>query len=199
MTKQEFIKKLKLKLARLPKVELNDRLNFYSEMIDDYIEDGLTEEDAVARIGSVDDIVKQIVDETPILKIVKEKHKQKRKLSGGELALVIAGSPIWGSLLIAFVAVIFALYVSIFAVVVSLWSVFVSFIVSAFAGLIVGIIYMFGNNLLSGLAMISAVLVICGLAIFLYFACKYATKWLIKLPKKVIYFIKKLFIKREEA
>ena len=199
MNKQQFLDELSDKLYGLPKTDVEERINFYSEMIDDCIEDGLTEEDAVAKIGSVDDIVKQIVDDTPILKIVKEKHKQKRKLSGGELALVIAGSPIWGSLLIAFVAVIFALYVSIFAVVVSLWSVFVSFIASAFAGLIVGIIYMFGNNLLSGLAMISATLVICGLAIFLYFACKYATKWVIKLPKKVIYFIKKLFIKREEA
>ena len=189
MNKQQFLDELSDKLYGLPKTDVEERINFYSEMIDDCIEDGLTEEDAVAKIGSVDAIVKQIVDETPILKIVKEKHKQKRKLSGGELALVIAGSPIWGSLLIAFVAVIFALYVSIFVVVVSLWSVFVSFIASAFTGLIVGIIYMFGNNLLPGLAMISAVLVICGLAIFLYFACKYATKWVIKLPKKVIYFI----------
>ena len=114
----------------------------------------------ITEAAMVDAIDVGYYRETGNLKIVKEKHKQKRKLSGGKLALVIAGSPIWGSLLIAFVAVIFALYVSIFAVVVSLWSVFVSFIASAFAGLIVGIIYMFGNNLLSGLAMISAVLVI---------------------------------------
>ena len=48
MKKQEFITKLEEKLSRLPKKEVEERLNFYSEIIEDKIEDGLTEEQAVA-------------------------------------------------------------------------------------------------------------------------------------------------------
>ena len=199
MNKQEFVTELNKKLSGLPKADVEERINFYLEMIDDYVEDGLTEEQAIDKIGSVDDIVRQIVDETPILKIVKEKTTQNRKLKGGEMALLIAGSPIWGSLLIAFVAVIFALYVSLWAVVISLWAVVVSMLAGAFCSTIMGVIYLFSNNWLTGVALISAVLVLCGLAILFYVASRYATKWVFVLPKKVVFFIKKIFIKKENV
>ncbi len=42
MTKQEFIAELRKGLSGLPKKELEERLTFYSEMIDDRMEEGLT-------------------------------------------------------------------------------------------------------------------------------------------------------------
>ena len=51
MTKQEFIIKLTLELHGLPKADIEERVGFYSEMIDDRIEAGLSEEEAVADIG----------------------------------------------------------------------------------------------------------------------------------------------------
>ena len=61
----------------LSKNDTAERLNFYSEMIDDKIEEGASENDAVSSIGSVDDIVSQIVDEFSVSKNkknVKEKN-----------------------------------------------------------------------------------------------------------------------------
>ena len=81
--REEFIKKLKLKLARLPKVELNERLNFYSEMIDDGVEEGLTEEEAVAKIGTVEEVALQVINEIPLSKIVKENIKPKENITDG--------------------------------------------------------------------------------------------------------------------
>ena len=53
MTKIEFILSLSRALQGLPQSDVTERLEFYNEMIDDRIEDGLSEEEAVAAIGSV--------------------------------------------------------------------------------------------------------------------------------------------------
>ena len=71
MTKIEFILELKNKLSGLPQAEVDDRLLFYSEMIDDRIEDGMTEEAAVNDLGSIDEIASQIFMDTPLPKVVK--------------------------------------------------------------------------------------------------------------------------------
>ena len=73
MNKQEFINELKCGLSGLSDADLNERLNFYSEMIDDRIEEGFSEEEAVAQIGSVNDIISQIASEMSLTKLVKEK------------------------------------------------------------------------------------------------------------------------------
>ena len=43
MLKQEYLKQLKKSISSLPKAEINERVNFYSEMIDDLVEEGLSE------------------------------------------------------------------------------------------------------------------------------------------------------------
>ena len=101
MNKVEFIKKLKKELSKLPRRELKERLNFYSEMIDDRIEEGLSEEEAVANVGNIDEIVKQIYEEFPERE-KEEKLLLKRKLNTLEIMLLIIGSPLWLSLLIVF-------------------------------------------------------------------------------------------------
>ena len=50
MCKKEFLDKLSKELAHLSKSEREERLAFYSEMIDDRIEEGLDEADAVASV-----------------------------------------------------------------------------------------------------------------------------------------------------
>ena len=54
MNKKEFLKKLRKMLNNLPRREIEERISFYSEMIDDRIEEGNTEKDAAILIGSVD-------------------------------------------------------------------------------------------------------------------------------------------------
>ena len=59
MTKHEFLAQLRKGLSGLPKDDIEDRLMFYSEMIDDRTEEGLSEEDAVLAVGTIDEIVQQ--------------------------------------------------------------------------------------------------------------------------------------------
>ena len=99
MDKQEFISKLRAKLFGLPQKELEERLSFYSEMIDDRIEEGLSEETAVKELGAVYEGEWQIIAEIPLSKLVKERIKPKRALNVWDVLLAI-GSPIWLSLMI---------------------------------------------------------------------------------------------------
>ena len=47
MKKQEFLDLLKNRLWALPERDIQQSLDYYKEMIDDRMEDGLSEEDAV--------------------------------------------------------------------------------------------------------------------------------------------------------
>ncbi len=122
MNKQEFLAHLRKGLSGLPQNDIEKRLNFYGEMLEDRMEEGLSEAEAVSAVGSVDEIVAQIIADTPIAKLAKERIRPKRQLKTWESVLLALGSPLWISLGIAAVAVIFALYISLCAVVMSLKS-----------------------------------------------------------------------------
>ena len=61
MNKHEFLAALRRELTALPHDELTEQLNFYNEMIDDRMEEGMTEEQAVSGIGTVHAVSAQIL------------------------------------------------------------------------------------------------------------------------------------------
>lgn len=115
---------------------MEERLMFYSELLDDQMEEGLSEEEAVAAAGPVEEIVRQTISDTPLTKIVKERIRPKRRLHAGELVLLVLGAPIWLPLGFAAVAVFFALYVVLWSALVSLWAGFVSLGAGAVGGVL---------------------------------------------------------------
>lgn len=199
MNKQEFIAELRRGLSGLPTREVEERLAFYSEMIDDRMEEGRTEEEAVAEMGSVDAVASQIIADIPFAKIVKEKIKPKRRMKAWEIVLLAVGSPVWLSLAISALAVILSLYVSVWAVIVSLWAVFGSLVACAFAWTMVGIAFAVGGNGIAGLLGTGAGVFGAGLCIFFFFGCKAATAGVLWLTKKIVLSLKKSFLKKEEA
>lgn len=198
MTKQEFSAALKARLAGLPENDLTERLSFYGEMIDDLIEEGCGEEEAVSKIGTVDEIAKQILSDYPLSKIVKEKVKPKRRLKPFEIVLICVGFPVWFPLLVAFFAVIISCYISIWAVIVSFWSVLVSFVSSSVSCISVGVYLICTGQSFAGLITLSAGLFLAGLSIFVFFGCKAASKGIVILTKKAILAIKNSFVKKEK-
>ena len=199
MSKQEFLAQLRKGLSGLPQDDIEERLTFYSEMIDDRMEEGLSEEEAVSAIGSADEIIAQVVAETPFVKIAKERIKFKRRLSVGEILLLALGSPIWLSLVIAAFAVIFSLYIFLWAVIITLWAIFVSFAGCSVGGVAAGIVISYSGNVLSGIAMLGAGIVCAGLSIFMFYGCRATTKGALMFTKKMVLRIKNCFIKKGEA
>ena len=112
MNKTEFLQRLRNRLSGLPQDDIEERLSFYAEMIEDRIEEGFTEDEAVAAVGSVNDIAAQIVSDIPLTKIVNAKVKPKRRLKVWEIVLLALSLPIWLFLAIAMLAVILLLYIS---------------------------------------------------------------------------------------
>ena len=198
MRKQDFIKELRINLSFLPKEEIEDRISFYSELIDDKIEEGLKEEDAIKSIGNVNEIVDQIINDMPLSKIAKDKIKPKRKLSALEVTLIIIGSPIGLSRLLSLVAVLFSLYIVGWSVVISIWAIFISLISALVAGIALTIISLFSNSALVALSYLGATLIILGLTILMHYVCKIMTKVYIKLTKLIVLSIKKKMLKRGE-
>lgn len=198
MTKQEFLAALQDGLQGLPQSDIDERVSFYAEMIDDRVEDGLSEEEAAAAIGSAEAIAAQIIADTPIAKLVKHKMAH-RRLSTFEVVLIAFGFPIWFSLLVAAVAVVFSLYVTLWAVIVSLWSVFAALVGSAFGCLVGGILFLCMGKTFSGLATIAAALVCAGLSIFAFYGCKAASKGVVLLTKKLGVAIKRACMRKGEA
>ncbi len=199
MTKLKFLLALHKSLSALPQEDVEERLRFYSEMIEDRMEEGLSEEEAVAAIGSVEDIAAQIILEVSPAPAATKIPKPNRNLKVWEIVLLVLGSPVWLSLLIAAAAVVLSLYVSLWAVIVSLWAVFASLIACAFAGIAAGIGFTFGSNALVGTALIGAGIVCAGLAVLLFIGCNAATKGTLLLTKRIPGSIKKSFSKKEDT
>lgn len=199
MTKMEFILSLQERLSNLPQEDVAEHLAFYVEMIEDRMEDGISEEEAVSAVGTVDKIAMQIVDDIPLAKIAKKKIMPKRRFRVWEVVLLALGFPVWFSLAVALLSVVLAVYASLWAVIVSLWSGFVSLCACAIGGIVMGVVYICLRNDFLGLAYIGAGAVLAGFAILMFYGCKAATKGLLWLTKKTVLGIKKGFIKKEEA
>lgn len=199
MNKQEFLMQLKSGLSGLPKEDVEERLEFYSEMIDDRVEEGFLEEEAIQGVGDIEEIINQMVGEIPLSKLVKQKIKQTKQLRAWEITLLIIGSPLWLSLLIAVIAVGLSVYIAMWAVVISLWSVFGAIVGCAMGGVVAGIIGAIKGDVYSGIAMIGAGIICIGLSIFAFYGCKAITNGILLLTKKISVGIKNCLIKKEEA
>lgn len=199
MDKIDFLSALQSGLSGLPQDDIDRSVDYYSEMIDDMTEEGMSEEEAVASIGSIESIVEQIITEIPLTKLVKEKIKPKKRLGALDIILIVLGSPIWLSLLIAGFAVMISVYAVLWSVIISLWSVFVSFVACAMGGIAAGAVLICLSDPHIGIAMIGAGLFCAGVSILLFFGCREATKGIIFLTKKCALGTKNLFIKKGDA
>lgn len=196
MNKEEFLRELEAQLAVLPKSITEESLAFYSEMIDDRIEEGAGEEEAISEIGPVDQIVARIIEDTPVTKLVKEKVKSKGKMKAWEIVFLALGSPIWISLLIALFAIVLSVYIVLWSLIISIWAVEVSFWAGALLGVILGAAYFIFGEITNGLILISGFCICLGLSLFLFYGCKGATKGVLLLTKKILLGIKRLFCNR---
>lgn len=198
MNKSELLNELSQRLSGIPQSEAEKTINYYSEMIDDRIEDGESEEDAVKAVGDVDEIVRNAMSQVPLTGLVKQSVKRNFRLSVPVIILLILGSPIWLSLLIALFAVIFAVYVTIAAVIISLFAVVAAFVVSGIVSVIASP-FLIPVSLYTSAMYFSCGLVILGLSIFAFYVAVILSKYIIRFTKFVIIKIKSLFIRKERA
>lgn len=205
MNKHEFLAALRRELSALPHSELTEQLNFYSEMIDDRMEEGMTEEEAVSGIGTVEFVAAQILvdlnladppvsptpesaekEEEPTVEPTPQiKHEQQDTENPDEtkegmrwwiILLLILGAPLWIPLLVTAAAVVLSLYVTLWAVVAALWSIPVSLTACALTGCMGTIPLLFSGKWIAALMWLGIGLASGGLAIFSILGCAAVTK-----------------------
>ncbi len=186
MSKNDFLNQLRNALIGLPQNEIEERISFYNEMIDDRMEEDLSEEDAVAEIGSVNEIAAQIMAEVPFAKQTTQQVKSKHQWKTWEIVLIIVGSPIWFPLLLAAVIVVFSLYGSAWAIIGSLWAVMVSLVLCALQGLVTGFFLLLFGGMWQSIAMLRIALVSAGLSVLFFFGCKAISKGLVHLTNMAV-------------
>ena len=192
MTKEKFLNELRRRLKGLPREDIDSRIEFYSEMIDDRIEYGLTEEEAIDEIGSVDDVVAQIAKDTPFMHLVKEKVKPKRKISAVEIVLLVIFFPLWFPLAVTASMLVLVAYLLMWIGVIVTYAIEAALIATVIAGIITT--FASGFNV----AYLGITLVALGLAMVMIFACIAATKGSFRLTKRVLLSIKKKILTRGE-
>lgn len=199
MDKKEFLSKLRKSLSELPPEEVEERIDFYEEMIDDCIEEGMSEEEAVALIGK--DVEATVPTNEPKVsnEVYNEDGYSKRKLTATEIILLIVGFPIW----LPLVAVGFSLLVSLYAVlwsgVISIWSGFAAVAASVFSSIVSAVMHGATGTILPCVALAAAALALVGLSILMFYLCVLVTKWSAVLSAMPIKGIKKLYRKWRSA
>ncbi len=139
MTKNEFLTILTKELALLEWSEVEKTLAYYDEIINDRMENGESEEQAVESLGNVYAIASQILAEANVKAKPKEPEKRKQTSPTAKalaIILIILGFPLWFPLLISGIAVVLAIFIT-------LWAVAVGIAVAVAAVGIVGIFLFF--------------------------------------------------------
>ncbi len=203
VNKVQFLAAVRLNAANVPPDELEKMLDYYTEMIDEAIDEGCSEEEAVARLGSWDEIREQIhtfrcedvtasepiIMETPTEQTensekvtpapagepVKKKKRNRISLPTWAVVLLILTSPVWGTvvltLLIVLFAVVFSLVVVGGALVISLFAVVVSLGAVGVVGIPAAFILLATSGIAPFLLTLGGGLVCAGLAILGWFVC----------------------------
>lgn len=198
MNKSEFLEQLESGLKDLPNSEIKKSLNYYSEMIDDRIEDGESEVDAVASLGSVDEIAISVKSQTQLSTQTKETVKQKSGYKILIIILLVLGSPIWLSILLALFSIILAVYVTAVSIIISLFSVVLSFLLGGVTAVFGSPIIMY-SNIQTGIFCIGAGLILIGLGVFLAYGTVKLSSLIIKFTVFCGRKLKSLIIKKKTA
>lgn len=193
MNKQEFLSELERALGKLPHAEVEQALAFYDEAISDRMEDGLSEAEAVADLGPIDEIAAQIAAETPpIPRAIARANTGSRTLN---IVLLAAFSPIWIPVVLTLAAAALAVYVAIWAVIAALWAVDAALVLMSFAGLAALASTLGGGMPLPGVFVFGLSLVSSGFGLVASFAVFWASKLLFRATRSFARWIASLFVR----
>ena len=191
MTKTTFIDTLRELLQSLNEDECNKFISYYEEIIEDYKESGLTEEEVIKKIGTPQSIADNILSEQDSINI-KVPSLSSKILN---VILLILGFPLWGSLLLALVLLILSAYIIIWCIPFTTGVSSIAFFVSALIS-IIGSPFMMADVLTVGLVQLGLGVSSVGLSILLGCITIYLSKKLVVITKKLTFKIFKSFNKK---
>ena len=194
MNKELFLVKLSQKLSSLPTKDIDKAIEYYSEIIADRIEDGISEENAVNELGNIDEIADSILNTQEDVKhfhfekvigepVYQEQEHKKTNLTTTQIILIIILFPIWFPILITVFSVLWSLVIAYFAIII--FSCF-----ATFSGLISALMLFINGSISGGFINIASSFIAIGLALILVVWAKQVLYFGINNTKKIYYWIK---------
>lgn len=196
MNKEQFLADLRRGLSQLPDEETEKQLAYFSELIDDMVEDGMTEYEAVSRLGSVEDIYQDILQNTPLPLLVRTRAKPRGGWTALSIVLIILGFPIWFSLAAALFAVILSVYAVIWAVVVVAFAVVLVLALCA-ALFVLLFVKLMLTSVPAAVLALGCALALCGLVVGAWLLSVAAAKLIVRATAAIGRGVKSLFIRKE--
>lgn len=133
MTKLEFIDALGNELTSMPIEETKKVLEYYLESVDDRMDDGMTEEEAIEALGPIPELAQRALEEyrqeNQILPVPKAPEPdvnvvfegpEKRRMPVWAIVLLIIGSPVWLGIGLGIGGAALGIYISVWAILASL-------------------------------------------------------------------------------
>ena len=188
MNKQEYLSAIRVRIPKMPTEDMERFIAYYSEMIDDRMEDGMTEEEAVG-------VVDQILEDTPLSKIVKQKIKPTHRLRAWEIVLIVLGSPVWVPLLLTAGILVLSMLVVVFSLLITFYAVVISAAVAGIAGVLAVVPFLMISNVPAAVFMLGCGFAGVGLTILFFVAVKPVTVGFWNLCKAAVSGIKRKFVK----
>lgn len=139
MNKLEFLNILRQELERQSISNIDNMIEYYDEMICDRVEDGMTEEEAVESMDSIQDIVREAVLDKSVPTLVKERVKKSREKAKADghgwvwVLLAVLGFPVWFPLVLTAIILAFVFFLVFWILVGTLFIVLFSVGISAVA------------------------------------------------------------------
>lgn len=195
MSRGEFLQILRRRLSQMSVEEQDRNIAYYDELFNDMMEDGMSETEAVERMGDPNAIADELLAEMPLTTLVKSSVRPSGGWTALSIVLVILGAPLWIPLLIAGVAVVLAVLISLWSVVLAVFAVVLGFGLTA-VGLTVGTI--FGMLSISGPLLVGLICICVGVCILTALLAGALCKLIARASAWLYRKIKTLFIKRSD-
>ena len=197
MNKQEFLTAITYGLGGLPREDVARWVEYYDEILSDRIEDGMSEQDAVAAMGKPGEVVEEIIAQTPIRALVKERVRPRHRLVVWEILLIALGSPIWLSLALSAFAVILSVFAVLWSLVLSVWACEASMLVTGPAGILVAVLKLCTGSPYQAFFLLGCSLAVMGSALLGIPLCKAFTRLMAYCSKKFLLLLKLMLVGRE--
>ncbi len=198
MRKHEFLEALYARLEGLSPKDAADSVSYYSEMIDDRIESGMSEAEAVAEMGNPADAAREILLNMPLPKLIGTKYKKKNPWKAWEILALVLGAPLWISAAAIVLALILSTYAALWSAVIACWAIPVSLVGTAGGCTVALVACLAKSNMLAAMMYLGIVLISLGGACICTYGCVKMTHLFGKLHVWVTRRIKAIFVKKGE-
>lgn len=139
MTKDEYLSELRAGLAAFSKDEVDRAVSFYEEMVDDRVEAGVSEEEAVGSLEPPAEAAARIISEMPAVPRAAARLRSPKTPRSWFVAFIVAaviGSPVWIPLTLGVIMAVIGCSIGLFGLLVAVWAIAASMLLGAPIGLL---------------------------------------------------------------